>query len=404
MAFIAKRPGLRAAAALAIACTASAGVQAGPEDAFNLVAGTSITYDDNLFRLSSNSAVPVAGKSSRSDYLYTAFAGVRFDKTYSLQRFQVDLTTTRYEYQEYDFLSFTAVDYRAAWLWSLTPRLTGIVYADRVELPTNFSDFTGRSRRNIQTTEVRRAMADWAAGGAWHLIGGVIQTRLDNSGGFTEVGNYVQDSVEAGVRYVTAADNSLALVQRESRGDYSGRTLGDGSLLDTGYDQSETELRGHWKITGHSSFDARIGYLDRQHEHYGQRDFSGTVGRLAYLWEPTGKLQFTLATGRDLYSYQNDASSYYVYDYVSFVPAWLISSKTTLRLKLDYGKRDFRGPVQPTVEQREDTVRAAQLNLLWQPQPSIDVSAHVTREERDSNIDNLSFHGNIAGLSLTLRF
>lgn len=404
MAFSAKRSEAGVAAALVIACASPGCVWAGPEDAVNFVAGASATYDNNLFRLSSGRDVPIAGKTSRSDVIYKAFAGVSIDKSYSLQRFQFDLTGTRYQYQEYDFLSFTALDYRGAWLWSLTPRLTGIVYADRTELPSNFADLTNQNRRNIQVTEVRRVAADWAAGGAWHLVGGLAQTRLNNSGNFTEVGSYTQNSVEGGVKYVTRANNSLTLLQRESRGEYDDRTLDNGTLLDTRYDQSETELRGQWQVTGHSSLDARIGYLDRQHKHYGQRDFSGGVGRLSYLWQPTGKLQFTLATGRDLYSYQNDASSYYVYDYVSLVPGWLITDKTTLRLKLDIGRRDFRGPVQPTAQTRDDTMRAAQLNLSWRPLPTVEVATHLTHEQRSSNIDRLSYHDNLAGISVTLRF
>jgi len=383
-------------------CTPLTG-QANPEDALNFVAGTTATYDDNLFRLPANRAVPIPGKSSRSDMIYTAFAGVRIDKPYSLQRFQLDLTATRHEYQTYGFLNFSALDYRAAWLWALTPRLTGALSADRTERSTNYADFTRLNQRNIQTIENRRFMADWAAGGAWHLTGGVDQTRVNNSGDFTEMGNYVQDSAEAGIKYVSAANNSLALIRREARGEYSGRTLGP-ALLDTGYDQSETELRGLWKITGHSSLDARLGYQDRTHEHYARRDYSGAVGRLSYLWTPTGKLQFTLAAGRDLYSYQNAGNSYYAYDYLSLMPAWLVSDKTTLRLKLDLGERDYRGSGPTGSASRNDTVRAAQLSVAWRPLQSVDIGGYLTREQRSSNLSGQSYQDTIAGVSATLRF
>jgi len=377
--------------------------QANVGDALNFEVGSTITYDDNLFRIPANRAVLVPGKSSRSDMITTTFAGVRIDKPYSLQRFQLDLTAKHQEYRTYSFLSFSALDYRAAWLWSLTPQLTGTVSADRTQSATNYADFTRTNQRNIQTIDNRRLTADWSIGGAWHLIGGGYQTRVDNSGNFTEVGNYVQDTAEAGVRYVSAANNSLALVRREARGEYSGRTLG-AALLDTRYDQSETELRGLWKITGHSSLDARLGYLDRTHEHYAQRDYSGAVGRLSYLWAPTGKLQFTLAAGRDLYSYQNNFNSYYSYDYLSLMPAWLVSAKTTIRLKLDIGERDYQGSGPLGSTAREDTVRAAQLSVAWRPTQTIDVGAHLTREQRSSNIAGQSYQDNIAGVSASVRF
>lgn len=398
-----RRCGLSVLAASALTIGAPGIVLANVGDALNFEVGSTITYDDNLFRLPTNRAVPIPGKSSRSDMITTAYAGVRIDKPYSLQRFQLDLTAKRQEYRTYNFLSFSALDYRAAWLWSLTPQLTGSVSADRIESATNYADFTRPNQRNIQTIENRRLLADWAVGGAWHLTGGAYQTRVDNSGDFTEVGNYVQDTAEAGVKYVSAANNSLALVRREARGEYSGRTLG-AALLDTAYDQSETELRAFWKITGHSSLDARLGYVDRTHEHYARRDYSGAVGRLSYLWAPTGKLQFTLAAGHDLYSYQDGVNSYYSYDYLSLMPAWLVTAKTTIRLKLDIGERDYHGSGPLGSATREDTVRAAQLSVAWRPTQTIDVGAYLTREQRSSNLAGQSYHDNIAGVSASLRF
>jgi exopolysaccharide biosynthesis operon protein EpsL len=392
-----------AAAASAFALGTPLTGHAGPEDAVNFVIGTTATYDDNLFRLPAGRAVPIAGQTSRSDMIYTAFAGVRFDKTYSLQRFQLDLIATRYEYQTYDYLNFSALDYRAAWLWALTPRLTGTLSADRTEKPTNYADFTRPNQRNIQTIENRRFAADWAADTAWHLIGGIDQTSVDNSGDFVETGDYVQDTIEAGIKYVSPANNSLALVRRQARGEYSDRTLGP-ALLDTGYDQSETELRAQWKITGHSSLDARLGYLNRNHDNYAQRDYSGAVGRLSYLWMPTGKLQFTLAAGRELYSYQDSLTSYYVYDFLSLIPAWLISEKTTLRLKLDLGQRDYRGSGPDGSASRNDTLHAAQISVAWRLMQSVDIGGYLTHERRSSNVADYSYQDTIAGISATFRF
>ena len=62
MTFFAKRSEAGVAAALAIACVAPGSVWAGPEDAVNFVAGTSATYDNNLFRLSSGAAVPLPAR------------------------------------------------------------------------------------------------------------------------------------------------------------------------------------------------------------------------------------------------------------------------------------------------------------------------------------------------------
>ena len=320
------------------------------------------------------------------------------------------MRATRYQYQTHDSLNFTALDYRAAWLWSLTPNLTGILSADRSQGLTSYADFNNPGQRNIQTNETQRLMADWAVGGGWHLVGGGYETRSRNSGNFTAVGNYVQDTAEAGVKYVTAADNSIAVVRRESRGDYSGRTLvNDGNFLDTGYKQSETEAHGLWRISGHSSLDARLGYVERNHDNYSLRDYSGAVGGLSYLWTPTGKLQFTLAAGRDRASYQETipglySGSYYVADSLSLTPAWLISDKTTLRLKLDISQRDYRGAVVAVASNREDTLRSAQLRATWRPTRTIDIDGYLTHEQRSSNVDTANYHDNMIAISAALKF
>lgn len=402
------------AACAAIVCMAPSVGYAAPEDAlqtnkdaFQFVTGAAVRYDDNLFRLAEDRPVPIAGKSQRSEMIYEVNAGVRFDKTYSLQRFQVDLTATRNEYQNYSALSFTGLNYRAAWLWSITPRLTGTISADRTKSQGSYADFTNNTTRNTQIVENQQFMADWWVSGGWHLTGGVSRQYSDNSAPSSAIGNYTQNTAEAGVRYVSAAENSIALVQRQSQGEYDGHTLGP-ALLDTRYDQRETELRTIWRASAHSTLDARLAYRDRTHEHYSQRDYSGTVGSLSYLWTPTGKLQFTLAAGRDLGSYQETtnqySSSYYASDYVSLAPAWLITDKTTLRFKYDLSKRDYRGAVVARPDSREDTMRVAQLSLAWRPTASINVDSYVTRETRSSNIDGADYHDKIIGISAGLRF
>ncbi|HEU4708647.1 MAG TPA: exopolysaccharide biosynthesis protein, partial [Methylophilaceae bacterium] len=92
------------------------------DDAFNILAGAGVRYEDNLFRVDDGAAL---GNASKHDWVYTTNAGIKFDKVYSLQHVQLEATVTDNKYQENDFLDWTGFNYRAAWLWSITPRLTG---------------------------------------------------------------------------------------------------------------------------------------------------------------------------------------------------------------------------------------------------------------------------------------
>lgn len=402
------KPPVFPSAAVVLACGLGS-AQAAPGDTLNFVLGSALRHDDNLFRLPDNRPPPTAagGQSSRSERTVATYAGIRLDKTYSLQRFRIDATATAYRYRTYDELDFSARDYNAAWLWSVTPRLTGVLAAERTERQTDFADFRGLSRDNRQINETRRIEADWWATGGWHLLAGGSTIDSTNDSAFTAVGSFRQDNTEYGLKYVSAADNSIALVRRDGRGEYTGRRLDTSAgsrQLDTGYDKADTELRALWRASGKSAFDARLGHLERTHDHFPGRDFSGTAGRILYTWTPTGKLRIQLEALRDLVSFQEDRNSYYISRYASLQPRWQATAKTAVRLRLDLGKRDYRGPIVPVAELREDTLRGAQLGANWQPWPILLLDAFVGRERRTSNLAGLDYDAKLAGLTLELRF
>lgn len=402
---LAGRVGFGAALIVALAGMAPSQGHADAQDSLNLAAGTSARYDDNLFRLPSGTAPATGRNSSRSDMLYTAHAGLRLDKPYGQQRVQADITATQYSYRSNDYLNFTAVDYRGAWLWSLTPRLTGVLSADQTSELTNYANLENATNRNKRINENQRFMADWSVNGGWHLTGGVYRLRsVADAAEFTATGNYVQNTVEGGIKYVSAANNSIAAVHRTSRGNYIGRTLDTASALDTRYDQNETELQAIYQITGHSRLDARLGLKDRTHEHFSQRNFSGTVGNLTYQWTPTGKLRFALTAGRDLVAYQELTHSYYAANYVSLTPTWLLTEKTSVRLRLDLNRNEYHGAIVAPAAVREDTIRSSQLSLAWRPTRTIVVDGYLTHEQRSSNFSGLPYQANIAGVSAAATF
>ena len=391
-----------------LAALAPGAGHADPEDSLNFAIGATLRHEDNFFRLPSSSAAPNVGagnSSSKSDLIATTYAGIRVDKSYALQRFQLDVTATNYSYRSNDFLNFSALDYRGAWLWSLTPRLTGTLSADRTTELTSYANLLNTNVRNKRTNENQRLMADWWLTGSWHLTGGVYHQRSEGQNTQqTAEGDYDQNTGEFGIRYVSPANNSIAAVHRETRGDYLGRSLDFVNLLDTQYRQSENELRSIVQVTGHSLLDLRLGLVDRSYDHFSQRDYSGAVGELAYRWTPTGKLNIALAGGRNLVAYQEAGNSYYASKYIRLTPEWLVTDKTTIRLRLDVAQNDYRGAVRPVTTLREDTIRTLQFGLNWRPTRTITVDGYLTHEQRSSNISGADYDANVAGVTAALLF
>ena len=68
-------------------------------------------------------------------------------------------------------LDFDSRNYRAAWLWALTPHLTGTLSDDRAQSQIPFS-LIGGTQTHQSTSESRNFTLDGWVGGAWHVIAG----------------------------------------------------------------------------------------------------------------------------------------------------------------------------------------------------------------------------------------
>ena len=266
-------------------------------DALNVVLGTSLTHDANVFRLPDD-APPPTGFSTKSDLISVAYAGVRIDKPYGQQRFQLDATGTYTRYNTFSFLDFGAFEYRGAWLWHLTPRVSGTLSAERKQALIPFTDFRS-FERNVNTTDRRNFNLDGWVSGGWHLLAGASQSETKS-----EVQFQAEDSRmiagEAGVKYVAGSGSSVAVTRRSSQGDYLNRVVDPVNFFDNRFRQDETELKVAWNVSANSTLNGRLSALERRHEHFAQRDFSGTTGQLDYTWTPTSKLRLAFSARRDI--------------------------------------------------------------------------------------------------------
>lgn len=379
---------------------------ADPEDPLNFSVGAGVRFEDNLFRLPDNPNNRPAGFSnrSRSDQIYSTNVGIKIDKPYAQQRFQLNMMATDHDYKRYDYLDYTTFDYRAAWLWHLTPDISGTLSAEQVQISNNFADFRNINQRSIQTNEIRTFSIDGHVAGGWHLIGALTDLKSRNTQQFSALRDFTQTGVEAGVKYVAISENWVSLVQKESKGDYNGRPLDPVSLLDNSFDQHETEARANWRLSGKSVLDGRLGYVNREHDHFSDRDYSGEIGQLTYRWEATGKLQVNTSITRNIYSFQLQNSSYYVADTISIAPTWRVTSHTTVRARYDYGQRDYRGAIVPGVRVRDDDYQTFLVAVDWQPRRTILVNGTLLHEKRSSNINSFDYDANSFYINAQLLF
>lgn len=360
--------------------------------------------NDNLF------LAPDGLKSS--DVIRSETVGLKFDKGYSLQRFTVDAKVTDYNYRNNSYLDYTGKNLNAAWLWSLSPSFYGKFSAGRVDSLNSFVDFVpmaASQRRNIRTTQTDRLDAEWEAMGPWHLIGSAARYSQHNSQIFIQDDSYWTRIGEAGVKYVTSATNSISLVRRWTTGNYA-RSADPSTEMESGFSQTDNEVRVFWQPTFKTSVTSRISRLDRRSDQFAVRDYSGYVGSVNLNWNATDKLSLLASIRRDLNPFQNlsstttSFSSFYASDVYTLSPTWNLTEKTSLSLSYGIEHRDYRGTIVNGVPMRNDRLHTIGVIADWKPRKSIDVNLSYLRQTRDSNQTDFNFSANTLFLSALLNF
>ena len=361
------------------------------------VVGTSETWDSNVFRLN-DAAGP------RSDRYNATYVGLRVDKPYSQQRLLLDITETAYHYKNFSNLNFNALQYRGAWQWTVTPRVSGTLSADRSESLVNYADFRSTTQRNLRIGENQQASIDALLFGGWHLVGAAFhqQSRAEIT---FQVPSYRATGGEGGIKYLFVSGNSAALNLRSTNGSYISQPLDPVALTDDGFRRSETELLGTWTASGHSAFDGRLAWVDYRSKHFSERDFSGSAARLAYRWTPSAKLSFSFSAAQDVYPWQDSSASYRVDKRLSAGPTWQAGPRTAIRMSLDQVSASYRRPLPGfTGPEHHDTTRIALLGWDWKAWRNLSVNASVQRTRRSSTDASFEFHDTVTTVGASLMF
>ncbi len=390
-------PTLIAALLLAVAWPA----QAQPADGFQVNAGLALQTDSNLFRLPSGAdAQALLGRPDASDTIAMTSVGLRFHKPYSLQRIELDASLVDYRYSNFDYLSFTALNYQAAWRWSLTPRFTGSLTSERQQMLNSYADYAGYLLRNVRTTTATRFDAVYELDGAWRVLGGLAHSAEKNQQAILAEGAYSAAAAFVGVRRVFGTGSSLTYTLKSSDGTYLNRVLPSPGLYDDGFTQLDNDFRVHWVFPGKGVIDANLTPIRRTHPHYPTRDYDGVNAGLKLNWTLSGKLGVGGGWTRSLGSWQSAESNYVRTDRFSLGPVWQVSNKMVARLQYEWAQLDYLGSpgaLPPTL--RADTTRDTALSFDWDPYRFLKLSAALRHATRASTLAGLDYSANIATLS-----
>ena len=385
-----------------IAIIGSDPVFAADGDPLEISVFTSLQHDSNLFRLADG--VSPGGDGSRSATTWTGGAGLRVDKSYSLQRLSLAATVSRYHYDPYSNLDFTGYTLAASYAWSLTPSLTGNLIYNRRKLPSDFADVGYEQRPNPAQGEDRRLDVDWRAFAMVHPRLSVFEIKNTSDRPVFQRENANATSVELSLIYTARSGNKLEAYGRRASGNYTDLDRVDALLIDPQFTEREFGLRGDWKLSDLTRLDGSIGSLDRTHDSFSVRNFNGAVGRLGFVYTPSGKTEVRFSGSRSLRSSQTAINSYFVEEIYSIAPAWRPTEKITITPSYTWSNRDFKGAPSPVTALLHTDTRIGALQLDWAALRSLGLSLAIFDARRSSNAASLQYRDRGASITASFKF
>ena len=251
------------------------------------------------------------------------------------------------------------------------------------------------------------ANADYEFSGAWHLLAGVAQRETLARSTLTALDtlyigdDYKSTSSRAGLRYDFASGSALSYNLQNSRGE----NLNINGLSGNSFRQTDNELRLRWVLSGKSTVSLNSAYINRRHDQFAQRDYSGVNSGINVNWSLTGQTALAAGWTRNLYSAQSANSNYVQSDRLSVGPAWQVSPKTLVRLSYAQTRDNYLGsPGAVQLPQRSDNTVSTTLSLDWQPVRYLTLSSSLQSARRSSNQALYDFASNMATLSIQLSY
>ena len=388
-------------------CALATTAQANIGDSLLFSASISTSYDTNIFRLSKlNNAQASLGRDSAAETIRAATGSVTFTKDYGLQHVDLNLNAVRYDYQNFSYLGFTALNYSGGVRWSLTPRIRGNILATRRESLINFGDFQNVGVQSKRTEINTRADGLYELDGAWQLVAGVAHLDIQNTAPFIAQRAYEITSIDAGIRRTWASRSQATWRLRKSNGEYRSADNIANSSLPSGFNETENEFTASWTVTPKSVIDTRLSYIQRQYDDFGVRDYSGVVSRTNLQWGITANTSVLFSYAHELIDYQTSYSSYISSDRVAVAPSWQAMPKLILSFRQEYAHREFKGPIPgiPVTNRREDRQYTSRLSATWKPRDALEISAWVQSDKRDSSYTGFDYRSRSAGVLAQFTF
>lgn len=377
------------------------------DDTFKPYVGTSLSYDNNLLRLSDEvSAQQAAGKNTKADFIKQIRAGMDVDWQVSRQHLLLKANVNQNWFETYSDLDYLGYDILSQWNWTIGSKLQGeLGYSNKVTLGS-FSQLN-QLISNSQTVAKYFANGSYQFMPDWYIHGGFSHDDLSYSATSRQVSNRSEDTGEIGIKYINAQKNLLGLKINLTQGSYPKRSFSNTSILDNGYSRNSYELDWVWNYSVKTRLDGNIGYTHQDYDHLSIRNFDSLTAHGNIFWEATGKTSFLFSGWRDIVQAETLTSSFMLRQGLRLTPSWSATPKVQLSMPVSYEQQDYLGEsglVVTGATVRQDEVALVGLNVGYKPMQNTEISVFTQYEDRSSNNPFRSYEDISVGMNLQVNF
>jgi hypothetical protein len=395
------------------ACLAAPGARAaGPTaaDPFKVFVSDRFSYEDNLFRVADSvraEGEEARGVQSFEDYVNRLSAGIqtRFDA--SRQVFALNLRVDDVRYQENDQLDHRGGTGDLKWNFNLGTHWSGLLDARYDRGQAGFSNYE-LFIKDVVDTQSYLGELRFKIGSRWALLAGGALTDTKHSAPERQESNMESETARFGIEYGTPAATLIALEYgfMEASFPVSDRITG----VKSKFEQTMPLLRAAYTYSEKTRVNARIGYIDREFTTRDiNRQYSGATWNFKAYWEPRVQLYFDMELWRELRSYSDSESNYFVSTGVTLRPTWSPTPVMNFALALSAEDQDYRNSASPVFASpdlpgRNDDVKSAGLTWEYTPRDYLDIGLSYRWLDRDSNRELRVHEAEIASATIRVSF
>lgn len=371
-------------------------VAAAEDDVLTPYVSYSMSYDDNLLRVSNPADAKLFfGTEQTGDTIKRTAVGINIDKQLGRQDINIKLEMSRNKFNRFTTLDNDGKNLSGQWHWQLGDHLEGNLRATYTSSLGTFMELR-QLLKNDRVQSLTFADIAWRFHPTWKIRAATSVNDYENSAASEQIKDQHKSTLELGVDYLPSSGNKIGLQLTRIAGDYPNRVISPSSLFDKSYVQNELSTVADWQLTGKSSIKLKLGITNRSYDLHPNRNFTGPTGRVTLEWRPTAKLACIFSSWRDIYAVEEVSSSYVDGRGVSLTPTWNITSKLSMQAKLSYEEQSHTGEpiVVINAPLRQDTLQSAMLMISYSPLKNAQLSVSAQHDERRSNQSQLDFVDN----------